>query len=95
VRRLRNVADLLPIVVEAHPIERPEDEAAGLAQREPALPAVQAAAVVAGGFVAGAATIALARHVATRPTRRRRRLERFDVASTRSFLVDVHLLDRR
>ncbi|PZR67777.1 MAG: hypothetical protein DLM63_05680 [Solirubrobacterales bacterium] len=90
------MAEVLPAVVEAQPVALPRHDGSVLAQREPAVPAVQAAAVVAGGFVAGAATIALARRVATRPARRRRRrLERFDVVSTRSFLVDVHLLDRR
>ena len=66
-----------------------------------ALPAVQAAAVAATGFVAGAATVvAISRHVARRPRsarpRRRRGAagETLSVLSTRSFLLDVHLLGR-
>ncbi len=67
------------------------------------LPAVQAAAVAATGFVAGAATVvAISRHVAraggTRSPRRRRRrgagAETLTVLGTRSFLLDVHLLGR-
>jgi hypothetical protein len=64
------------------------------------LPAVQAAAVAATGFVAGAATVvAISRHVSRRsrlPRRRRRNAgaETLSVVGTRSFLVDVHLLGR-
>jgi hypothetical protein len=64
------------------------------------LPAVQAAAVAATGFVAGAAAVvAIHRHVSRRgPVRRRRRrgggVETLSVLGTRSFLVDVHLLGR-
>ena len=63
-----------------------------------ASPAVQAAAVVATTFVAGAATVAALRHARVhgvpRP-RLRRRADRVRVLGTRSFLVDVHLVDRR
>jgi hypothetical protein len=67
------------------------------------LPAVQAAAVAATGFVAGAATVvAISRHVTRRPSRarpaRRRRRdagsETLTILGTRSFLLDVHLLGR-
>jgi len=65
------------------------------------LPAVQAAAVAATGFVAGAATVvAISRHVARRPPRASRRRKRdagpevLSVLGTRSFLLDVHLLGR-
>ncbi|HEX5146976.1 MAG TPA: hypothetical protein VFV85_08135 [Conexibacter sp.] len=65
------------------------------------LPAVQAAAVAATGFVAGAATVvAISRHVARKPARTSRRRKRGDraetlsVLGTRSFLLDVHLLGR-
>src|SRR3954466_406345 len=62
--------------------------------------AVQAAAVAGASFVAGAGIIALLR---SRRTRRnalklltgRRRKGRLEVVGTRSFLVDVHLVDRR
>jgi hypothetical protein len=65
------------------------------------LPAVQAAAVAATGFVAGAATVVAIRRGIARerrlvPARRRRRAqgEALTVVGTRSFLVDVHLLGR-
>jgi hypothetical protein len=70
-----------------------------LARRQ--LPAVQAAAVAATGFVAGAATVvAIGRHVAKRPQRGSRRRKRaagaetLTVLDTRSFLLDLHLLGR-
>jgi hypothetical protein len=63
-----------------------------------ALPAVQAAAVAATGFVAGAATLALVRrHSARRLARRsppRRALDALPIVGSRSFLVDVHLIAR-
>lgn len=64
-------------------------------------PAVQAAAVAAGGFVAGAAVVGLARrrHGAPRPARKllrrgagRRQGERLEIVASRSLLVDLHLL---
>lgn len=61
------------------------------------LPAVQAAAVAATSFVAGAATLALAkRHSAKKAARRRPKNARdlLPVVGSRSFLVDVHLLSR-
>jgi hypothetical protein len=63
-------------------------------------PLLPAAAVAAGGFVAGAATIAVIRRHRGRPSRRSRRKARragnqlVDVVSSRSFLVDVHLVNR-
>ena len=80
----------LPVLAEARPIER----------RPPvSLPAAVAAAT--GGFLLGVATFVLVR-VLRRPRRRpgsrralrSRRGERIDIAATRSFLVDVHLLKR-
>lgn len=61
----------------------------------PALPAVQAAAVAATGFVAGAATLALMRRHATRKLARsglRRGVDALPIAGTRSFLIDIHLI---
>jgi hypothetical protein len=62
------------------------------------LPAVQAAAVAATGFVAGAATLALVRRHNARKLARsrqpRRALEALPIVGSRSFLVDVHLLAR-
>src|SRR5213592_3632970 len=63
-------------------------------------PLLPAAAVAAGGFVAGAATIAVIRRTRGRPSRRQRKKARrsatqiVDVSSTRSFLVDVHFINR-
>ncbi len=70
------------------------------------VPAVQAAAVAAGGFVAGAAVVGLvsrrhSRALAAGATPRRRllrrsrstRVEALQIVSTRSLLVDVHLLN--
>jgi hypothetical protein len=71
----------------------------GLAVPVTALPAVQAAAAAATGFVAGAATLALVRRrSARRPVRPSARATRGDdglsIVATRSFLVDVHLIGR-
>jgi hypothetical protein len=67
--------------------------------RPAASPAVLAAAGAASGFVTGALMIALARHhkqaKAIRRARRGRAGELVDVVSSRSFLVDVHLLGSR
>jgi hypothetical protein len=61
-----------------------------------ASPAVQAAAAAATGFVAGAATLALARGRSARRARRaasrRRGGAALPVVATRSFLIDVHML---
>jgi hypothetical protein len=59
------------------------------------LPAVQAAAAAATGFVAGAATLALVRRHSARKlarTRARRRVDALPIIGSRSFLVDVHLI---
>jgi hypothetical protein len=58
-----------------------------------------AAIAAAGGLVAGAATVALARATrggsSKKPTRRSRSKDRpVKVLASRSFLVDVHLIDR-
>ena len=57
------------------------------------------AIAAAGGIVAGAATVALARATrggsSKRPAKRQRAKERpVKVLASRSFMVDVHLLDR-
>ena len=93
--------DLLPVLADVRPIEsEPGRELAAPA----ASPAVQAAAVAATGFVAGAATYALAKRRSNRralPGGRRARkakkrgAELVEVVGSRSFLVDIHLLDRR
>jgi hypothetical protein len=61
--------------------------------------AVQAAAVAGATFVAGAGVVALLKSRRARKNAlklvRGRRKGRVDVVGTRSFLVDVHLLERR
>ena len=73
------------------------------AYREPPVPVLRtevrtAALAAAGGAIAGVATVAAVRAVGSRgrsPRRpSRRRAERPNVLASRSFLVDVHLLDR-
>jgi hypothetical protein len=81
----------LPVLAEPRPIQR-----AGPVS----LPAAVAAAT--GGFLLGVAAFVLVRVLRRpRPARvrlgrgARRRGQRVDIAATRSFLVDVHLLNRR
>ena len=61
------------------------------------VPAVQAAALAATGFVAGAATAAVVARRRSRPSRRRRKKGRGaigEIVGSNSFLVDVHLVRR-
>ena len=80
----------LPVLAEPRPIERPQPVP---------LPAALAAAT--GGFLLGVATFVLVRVLRRPPSpvrvrgRRGRRGRPIDVAATRSFLVDVHLLKER
>jgi hypothetical protein len=82
--------------VEARPLpERAAPTAVGPWRGEVRTVAIAAA----GGIVAGAATVAVARatRAAVQPRRRLRRRARErmpGVIASRSFLVDVHLLDR-
>ena len=80
----------LPVLAEARPIER---------RPEVSLPAAVAAAT--GGFLLGIAAFLMVR-VLRRPQargaaarRRARRGKKPDVAASRSFLVDIHLLKDR
>lgn len=64
-------------------------------------PAVQAAAVAAGGFVAGAAVVSIARRRRSRDRigrrggeRRGKGRDRLQIVGSRSLLLDVHLLGR-
>jgi hypothetical protein len=81
--------DGLPVLANVRPLE-PFSRGA--------LPAVQAAAAAATGFVAGAATVALVRRHASRKLahsqRRapRRPIDLLPIVGSRTFLVDVHLL---
>lgn len=84
---------------EPEPVEEVTD-AVVLAEVRPIEPArppgLPAAAAAATGFVAGAAIFAFLRR--RRLARRRRKLRRpadlLTVVASRSFLIDVHLLDR-
>jgi hypothetical protein len=87
--------DALPVlaeVSEVRPVERPPMT---LAQRIVALPAPVLAAT--GGFLAGVATFVLwrIRHPRSRKVRvGGRRGTKIEIAESRSFLVDIHLLKR-
>ncbi|HEX2411935.1 MAG TPA: hypothetical protein VHJ39_12270 [Solirubrobacteraceae bacterium] len=79
------VVDGLPVVAETRVIEVPRS----------AVPARQAAALAATGFVAGAATAAMVSRRRSRLPRRRRKVGALgQIVSSNSFLVDVHLLRR-
>lgn len=83
--------DGLPVVSEVRVIEPAATTA---------LPAVQAAAVAATGFVAGAATLAVMRRHRTRKLARqqlnapRRPFDVLPIVGSRTFLVDVHLIGK-
>jgi hypothetical protein len=83
------IVDGLPVVVEAYEVD---------VARPALVPARQAAALAATGFVAGACTVAMVQHRRTRVGARRRRKRKAgglgEIVSSNSFLVDVHLLRR-
>lgn len=79
------MSDLPVVVAEARPIEP-------VPPAPLPMPVPQAAAVAATSFLAGVVTIILARRRSVRRLARRRR--RLPVLGSRSFLVDIHLLDR-
>ena|SRR3954468_11885000 len=94
-------AEAEPEVVDGVPVLA---EPASVAAARPATEvAVQAAAVAGASFVAGAGVVALLRSRKARKSalklaragRGRRRKGRLDVVGTRSFLVDVHFVERR
>ncbi len=82
------IVDGLPVLAEVRAIEPARGS----------LPAAQAAAAAATGFVAGAATLALVRRRTTRKMKRaqrnapRRPIDMLPIVGSRTFLVDVHLL---
>jgi hypothetical protein len=82
------VVDGLPVVSEPAPVPEP--------LRPVQVPAVQAAALAATGFVAGAATVAVVARRRSRPSRRRRKKKGAigEIVGSNSFLVDVHLVRR-
>jgi hypothetical protein len=80
------VVDGLPVVAETRAVQ----------PARPLVPARQAAALAATGFVAGAATVAVVHRRRSRVTRLRRRKSGAlgEIVASNSFLVDVHLLRR-
>jgi hypothetical protein len=81
------IVDGLPVVAEPQVVEP---------AARPLVPARQAAALAATGFVAGAATVAVVHRRRSRVSRRRRRKAGAlgEIVASNSFLVDVHLLKR-
>ncbi len=83
------VVDGLPVLAEVRAVER-----AAPSQ----LQVVQAAAVAATGFVAGAATLALVRRRSARKLARgrgpRRAAQMLPIVGSRTFVVDVHLVGK-
>jgi hypothetical protein len=87
------LTESLPVLSEVNEV-RPVESPMTLAQRIVTLPAPVLAAT--GGFLAGVATFVLFR---LRPSRRKlrvgsRRGKKIEIAESRSFLVDIHLLKR-
>ncbi len=86
------VVDGLPVIAEVRTIDRPSAAS---------LPAVQAAAAAATGFVCGAATIALIKRRSARKVVRngkggaRRAADLLPIVGSRSFLVDVHVIGKQ
>jgi hypothetical protein len=78
------VVDGLPVIAEPRVIE----------PARPLVPARQAAALAATGFVAGAATVAVVQRRRARPRRRRKARGLGEIVASNSFLVDVHLIRR-
>ncbi len=89
VEQPEETVDGVPVLAEVRAIEP---------SARPALPAVQAAAAAATGFVAGAATIALVRRRSARKVAQaqrrvqRRPVDMLPIVASRTFLVDVHLI---
>jgi hypothetical protein len=88
------LTESLPALSELNEVRPVEQPPMTLAQRIVTLPAPVLAAT--GGFLAGVATFVLFR---LRPSRRKlrvgsRRGKKIEIAESRSFLVDIHLLKR-
>ncbi len=86
------VVDGFPVLAEVRTVER---------VTAASLPAVQAAAAAATGFVAGAATVALVKRRNARKLARtgrsgpRRAVDLLPIVGSRSFLVDVHVIGKQ
>jgi hypothetical protein len=86
-------------VVEGLPVLAEEDEGVLEARTSVgavSVPAVQAAALAATGFVAGAATVAVVSRRRSRKAAKKRKKAGplGEIVSSNSFLIDVHLLRR-
>ena len=91
------VVDAVPVPEGAvpHHLPAPAAPRGGLVSAGPV--ARQAAAVAVTGFAAGAATVAVVRRHRVKKAVRARRKDRKalgEVRASRSFLVDIHLLNR-
>ena len=86
--------DALPVLAEVSEVRAIEPPPRTLAERVVALPAPVLAAT--GGFLAGVATFVLFRLRGSRRTLKigRKRGKKIEIAESRSFLVDIHLLKR-
>ena len=87
--------DALPVLAEVSEVRPVEAGPQSLVQRIAALPAPAVAA--AGGFLVGVATFVLYR--LRHPRKRKVRVsggrgKKIEIAESRSFLVDIHLLKR-
>jgi hypothetical protein len=83
------VVDGLPVPAEPSDVEQAPGSAI--------VPARQAAALAATGFVAGVTTVAVVRGARTRRAARKRKKKGSaigEIMSSNSFLIDVHLLRR-
>ena len=85
-------------VVDGLPVVADEDDGV-LEARQPfggavSVPTVQAAALAATGFVAGAATVAVVSRRRSRKAAKKRKGPFGEIVSSNSFLIDVHLLRR-
>ena len=83
-------------IVDGLPVAPAEPAPVPVALRAAQVPAVQAAALAATSFVAGAATVAVVARRRSRPARRRRKKKGAigEIVGSNSFLVDVHLIRR-
>jgi hypothetical protein len=85
------VVDGLPVVAEPSVVEGPSGSPGAV------VPARQAAALAATGFVAGMTTVAVVRGARSRRAARKRKKKGSaigEIVSSNSFLIDVHLLRR-
>jgi hypothetical protein len=84
------VVDGLPVITDGGDVVEDTPVAGALS-----VPTVQAAALAATGFVAGACTVAVVkRHRTKKAAKRRKKAGLGEIVGSNSFLIDVHLLKR-